>query len=105
MGEVHLANLCRFGFRPFIKAHLVDQAQIENLDIVGEFNGFIRIGVQVVAWKIFTISAQVMPLALSALVGGTAMRLSKKVHLERYPSVVDAATLALHDFQGDIVFP
>ena len=41
IGEVHLANLCRFGFRPLFKAHLVDQAQIENLDIVGELTGLI----------------------------------------------------------------
>ena len=60
---------------------------------------------QVVAGKIYTSSAQMVPLALGALVGGTAMRFSKKVPMERYPPVVGAATLALHDLQGYIVFP
>jgi hypothetical protein len=57
--EVGFSNLRRLGRGPFFETHLIDQAQIIDLDVVGEIARFIRIGVEIVTWEILTVPAKI----------------------------------------------
>ena len=59
-----VANLRRLGFGPFFQTHFIDLAEVENLDVVWRRIRLVDIGMEVVAGKLFTISTQVMSLAL-----------------------------------------
>jgi len=85
--KIRFANIARFGFGPFFQTHFIDQAQIEDLNVVWQCSGLVSIRVEVIAGKLVAIATKFQTVIMRAFMGCAVMRFTENMLLKRDLSI------------------
>jgi hypothetical protein len=89
---------------PSFQAHLLNQAQIEHFDIVGQIASLVSIWMQVVAGKLIAVAAKSETLFVGTFISCTMMRFTEDLFLNWYLAIVAATTFTKHCLNRNLVF-
>jgi len=68
-----------------------------------QVSGFVRVWMKKITWKFVAFAAKIHSLAFGAFISSATMRIAKEMHLDRYASVMGAASVTAHDLQWNPV--